>query len=71
MSEVDVSPIDIGLWGQLLNVLGQIQEHWFGSFLLNLIGYALIIAPAAFLINRWKNDPKVQRGMSIDDVCIQ
>ncbi len=63
MSEIDVSRI--GLWGKLLNVQGQIQEHWFGSFLLNLIGYALIIAPAAFLINRWRKDPKVQRGMSI------
>ena len=39
-----------------------IQEHWLGSFLLNVLGYALILVPAALLIRRWKKSPLVQRG---------
>lgn len=39
-----------------------LQEHWLGSFLLNLLGYALIILPAAYFIRKWKKDPAVQAG---------
>ena len=46
-------------WGE---VLGAIQEHWLGSFLLNILGYALIILPAAVLIRKWKTSPEVQSG---------
>lgn len=46
----------------LSSVLGTVQEHWLGSFLLNLLGYGLIILPAAFFIRRWKKDPAVQSG---------
>lgn len=54
--------IELDLWGQVKALLAMFQEHWLGSFILNLIGYALIIVPAAFLIRRWKNDPQVQSG---------
>lgn len=41
-----------------------LQDHWLGSFILNLLGYALIVLPAALLIRRWKNDPMVKAGTS-------
>lgn len=44
-------------------MLEGVQEHWLGSFLLNLIGYGLIILPAALLIRRWKRSQLVQKGM--------
>lgn len=43
-------------------VLDGFQQHWLGSFVLNLLGYGLIILPAALLIRRWKKDPAVQSG---------
>lgn len=43
-------------------MLDAVQEHWLGSFLLNLIGYGLIIFPAALLIRRWKKSELVQKG---------
>lgn len=43
-------------------MLEGVQEHWLGSFLLNLIGYGLIILPAALLIRRWKRSQLVQKG---------
>ena len=39
-----------------------IQNHWLGSFLLNVLGYLLILIPAALLIRHWKNSPLVKRG---------
>lgn len=39
-----------------------VQEHWLGNFILNLIGYGLIILPAALLIRRWKNSTLVKAG---------
>lgn len=53
---------ELGIWARLVAVSGIVQEHWLGSFLLNLLGYALIIIPAAYLIRRWKNDPDVKAG---------
>ena len=47
---------------QLWSLLEASQEHWLGSFLLNLLGYALIIVPAGLLIRRWKKDPQIKRG---------
>ncbi len=58
-----ISVDEVGLWGRLQDSFGMIQEHWLGSFVLNLIGYAILIVPAAFLIRRWKNDIQVQRGI--------
>lgn len=46
-----------------------VQEHWLGSFLLNLIGYGLIILPAALLIRRWKRSQLVQKGMYVLPEC--
>ena len=46
-------------------MLEGVQEHWLGSFLLNLIGYGLIILPAALLIRRWKRSQLVQKGTFI------
>ena len=46
-------------------MLEAIQEHWLGSFLLNVLGYALILVPAALLIRHWKKSPRVQRGQCI------
>ena len=51
-----------GLLDHPFEVLDQIQEHWLGSFILNVLGYALIVIPAALLIRKWKNDPAVRRG---------
>ena len=68
------APLELSLWGQVKTLLAMIQEHWLGSFVLNLLGYALIIAPAAFFIRRWKNDPQVQSGKKMIDylpnVCV-
>ena len=52
----------VGLSSQLWSLLEASQEHWLGSFLLNLLGYALIIVPAGLLIRRWKKDPQIKRG---------
>lgn len=43
-------------------VLEAVQEHWLGSFLLNSLGYALIILPAALLIRRLKDSPSIKSG---------
>ncbi len=43
-------------------MLAAVQEHWLGSFVLNLIGYALIIVPAALLIRRWKTSTAIKNG---------
>lgn len=48
-----------------LMILQTLQDHWLGSFILNLLGYALIIVPSALLIRRWKNDPGVKAGVLI------
>jgi hypothetical protein len=53
-------------------MLEAVQEHWLGSFLLNVLGYALILVPAALLIRHWKKSPLVQRGQPfIHDMEIQ
>ena len=44
------------------NVLIAVQSNWLGNFGLNLLGYALIIGPAALLIQRLKKNPLVERG---------
>lgn len=46
-------------WAKMLEAM---QEHWLGSFLFNVLGYLLILLPAALLIRYWKNSPLVQRG---------
>lgn len=46
----------------LILLFQMVQDHWLGSFCLNLLGYALIILPAALLIRRWKKDPQVKAG---------
>lgn len=43
-------------------MLQTVQEHWLGSFVLNLLGYALIVLPAALLIRRWKQSAEVRSG---------
>ncbi len=43
-------------------MLAAVQEHWLGSFVLNLIGYALIIVPAALLIRRLKTSTAIKNG---------
>ena len=43
-------------------VLEAVQEHWLGSFLLNVLGYALIILPAALLIRKLKDSPSIKHG---------
>ena len=43
-------------------MLDTVQEHWLGSFVLNLLGYGLIIFPSALLIRRWKKSELVQKG---------
>lgn len=52
----------ITVWGSVVILLQVIQDHWLGSFFLNVLGYAIIIVPAAFLIRRWKADPRILRG---------
>ena len=51
-----------GGWSDLSAVLMAIQDHWLGSFVLNLCGYALIVVPAALLIRRWKKSPSIKNG---------
>lgn len=46
----------------LMLLFQMVQDHWLGSFCLNLLGYALIVLPAALLIRRWKKDPQVKAG---------
>ena len=53
---------DLSLFEQLTIFFVMIQDYWLGSFILNLLGYALIIVPASFLIRKWKQDPEVKRG---------
>lgn len=53
---------DIAADAGFVAMLGMVQDHWLGSFLLNVLGYVLIILPAALLIRRWKKDPQVKRG---------
>ncbi len=60
MSVISVS--EVGLWEQLQGSLEMIQEHWLGSFVLNIIGYSVFIVPAAYCVKRWKADVEVQRG---------
>ena len=43
-------------------MLQTVQEHWLGSFVLNLLGYALIVLPAALLIRRWKQSAEIRSG---------
>ena len=43
-------------------MLEAVQEHWLGSFLFNVLGYLLILLPAALLIRYWKNSPLVKKG---------
>lgn len=43
-------------------MLEAVQEHWLGSFLFNILGYLLILLPAALLIRYWKNSPLVKKG---------
>ena len=52
----------VGFKSQFWSLLEASQEHWLGSFLLNLLGYALIIIPTGLLIRRWQNDPRIKRG---------
>ncbi len=51
--------------GDLSAMLAAVQEHWLGSFVLNLIGYALIIIPAALLIRRWKASTAIKNGRTL------
>ena len=53
---------EVGFTGLFMGIFGLVQEHWLGSFVLNLIGYAIIIVPVGLLIRRWKKDPLVQKG---------
>lgn len=57
-------PVEVNLSAEFWSLLEASQEHWLGSFLLNLFGYALIIVPAGLLIRRWKKDPRIKRGKS-------
>lgn len=43
-------------------MMAAVQEHWLGSFVLNLLGYALILLPAALLIRRWKQSTTIKNG---------
>ena len=62
-NKVAVEPV--GVQAQFWSLLEASQEHWLGSFLLNLLGYALIIVPAGLLIRRWKKDPTIKRGKNM------
>ena len=44
------------------NVLSAVQAHWLGNFCLNLLGYAVLIVPAALLIRRLRKNPLVEKG---------
>lgn len=70
MSNVAVEPV-ADTQSKILSLLEAIQEHWLGSFLLNLLGYALIIVPAALLIKRWQKDPRIKRGKGINFALIK
>ena len=52
--------VPLSAW--VASILWTVQEHWLGSFVLNLLGYALIILPTAYFIRKWKKDPAVQAG---------
>lgn len=56
------NPLAEGGVGDFMATLQMVQDHWLGSFLLNILGYALIVVPAALLIRRWKGDPAVRAG---------
>ena len=62
---VALVPKEVGVWDSLMAMQLDIQENWLGSFLLNLLSYALIILPAAYFIRRWKNDPAVKSGRKL------
>ena len=44
------------------NVFSALQGHWLGNFCLNLLGYALIIVPAALTIRQLKKNALVEKG---------
>ena len=60
--QANVAATDLEAGTSWTDMLDAVQEHWLGSFLLNLLGYAIIILPAALLIRRWKKSPAVQSG---------
>lgn len=60
LKEGDVDP-----GASFMAVFQAVQDHWLGSFLLNVLGYALIIVPAALLIRRWQNNPQIKKGESL------
>ena len=68
---LELKAVDVVPESGYLAIFQAFQEHWLGSFLLNVLGYALIILPAALLIRRWKNDPLVKRGeLNLKSVCL-
>jgi len=57
-------------WMEFHNVLIAVQSNWLGNFALNLLGYALIIGPAALLIHRLKKNPLVERGCYFNIIVV-
>ena len=51
-----------GMFAGVGSMVTALQENWLGSFLLNVIGYGLIILPAALAIRKWKESPLVKQG---------
>lgn len=62
---IELKEGDLDMKGGLVEAFQAVQDHWLGSFLLNVLGYTLIILPAAVLIRRWKNSPQVKRGQCV------
>ena len=45
--------------------LDTVQNNWLGSFVLNVLGYAIVVVPAGLLIKYLKESPQVQQGNNL------
>lgn len=52
------------------SLLNAVQNNWFGSFLLNVVGYAIIVVPTGLLIKYLKESQEVRKGRSKTQNCI-
>ena len=50
--------------------LQAIQEFWLVNFILNLLGYAVLILPGYFLVRWLQRLPQVERGRRHTDTTI-
>ena len=47
---------------KMINAWHEAQEYWLVNFLLNLLGYGILLVPGYFLIRFLQKMPEVERG---------